>query len=66
MDNFEVSDNDLEAQAKITEFEKKINYSNGIDASKVWFDHHVPFTADDDYLKDIIDYPGSDADDIGD
>ena len=50
MDNFErdVTDfSDPETDAELKGFEDRIKYFDGIDTSKVTFDHRVPFTNDD-------------------
>ena len=67
MNDYNVSDDNVSSQMKVEEFEDSIKYFSGIDVSKVSFDHHVPYTTDDDPfdLQDIDEYPGP-VDDIGD
>ena len=50
MDNFQKDQfewQDPETNDEILAFEQSIKYFEGIDASKVTFDHRVPFTNDD-------------------
>ena len=65
-DYFEKQEYDIQA------FEDEIKYFQGIDASKVTFDHYVPYTADEapfdiqdsenvDAIVDDSDYPGDDS-----
>jgi len=64
MDKYEGDPDYFENQhSDIQAFEDEIKYFQGIDASKVTFDHYVPYTADEipgdfEYADD--DYPGPD------
>ena len=60
MDKFLIDVDENDKHDRIQEFEEQIEYFNGIDTSKVTFDHRVPFTNDEIDIYDGYEPDGRD------